>query len=42
MHGELREYQRDGVAFFVEREFALLADEMGLGKTVQTIVAIKE
>ena len=40
MHSKLREYQRSGVAFFLERESALLADEMGLGKTVQTIVAI--
>ena len=40
MHSTLREYQRSGVAFFLERESALLADEMGLGKTVQTIVAI--
>lgn len=41
MHSTLRDYQRNGVSFFLERESALLADEMGLGKTVQTIVAIQ-
>lgn len=41
MPDTLREYQRAGIAFFIEREAALLADEMGLGKTVQTIVAIR-
>jgi SNF2 family DNA or RNA helicase len=38
---QLREYQRTGVAFLLERDSALLADEMGLGKTVQIIVAVK-
>lgn len=37
----LRPYQRDGVAFLVEREAALLADQMGLGKTVQVAVALQ-
>ncbi len=37
----LREYQRSGVNFLLERHTALLADEMGLGKTVQAIVALR-
>lgn len=37
----LRPYQRDGVAFLLEREAALLADQMGLGKTVQAAVALQ-
>jgi SNF2 family DNA or RNA helicase len=37
----LRNYQVDGLSFFMESEAALLADEMGLGKTVQTILAIR-
>ena len=41
MPKELREYQRNGVAFLLKRDSALLADEMGLGKTVQVIVAVK-
>ena len=36
----LREYQWEGVSFFMRSESALLADEMGLGKTVQTAVAL--
>lgn len=40
MMSKLREYQRQGVDFLVERDAAMLADEMGLGKTVQTIAAI--
>jgi SNF2 family DNA or RNA helicase len=39
-YDKLRPYQKEGVQFFIERDFALLADEMGLGKTVQTSVAI--
>lgn len=31
--GELREFQKEGLAFLVHNERALLADEMGLGKT---------
>lgn len=38
---QLRQYQRDGVAFLLQRDCALLADEMGLGKTVQVIVAVR-
>ena len=42
--GELRDYQREGVAwirFMTEHGFgALLADDMGLGKTIQTIAWI--
>jgi SNF2 family DNA or RNA helicase len=36
----LREYQHEGVAFFVRSDAALLADEMGLGKTIQAAVAL--
>ena len=43
-HGELRGYQREGVAFMqylADRGFhALLADEMGLGKTVQLLALL--
>lgn len=42
--GELRSYQREGVAFMqhlADRNFnALLADEMGLGKTVQLLALL--
>jgi SNF2 family DNA or RNA helicase len=34
-------FQRDGVAFLLERESALLADEMGLGKSIQAIAAVR-
>ena len=37
---ELRDYQRVGVEFLVNREHALLADDMGLGKTAQCSIAI--
>lgn len=36
----LREYQKDGVNFFLTSTGCLLADDMGLGKTVQVAAAI--
>jgi superfamily II DNA or RNA helicase len=45
LRGELRDYQRQGVAWltFLRRAQlgALLADDMGLGKTLQTLCAIR-
>uniref|UniRef100_A0A0N4ZNG7 Helicase ATP-binding domain-containing protein n=1 Tax=Parastrongyloides trichosuri TaxID=131310 RepID=A0A0N4ZNG7_PARTI len=43
--GELKEYQMEGLAFLVAREFSypcggILADDMGLGKTAQMIALI--
>lgn len=35
--GELREFQKEGLAFLLNSRRALLADEMGLGKTVQAL-----
>lgn len=44
LSGALRDYQREGVAWLVQRcgedGAALLADDMGLGKTVQTLALI--
>ena len=37
----LRDYQKEGVGFLVQRDAALLADEMGLGKTIQAIIALR-
>lgn len=36
---DLYPYQREGVAFLLDRSRAYLADEMGLGKSVQALVA---
>lgn len=41
LYTELRDYQKEGVRFLIERDHAFLADEMGLGKTVQTAVALE-
>lgn len=35
--GELREFQKEGLAYLLANDRALLADEMGLGKTVQAL-----
>ena len=40
LNGELRPFQRAGVAYVVEKKKAIIADEQGLGKTVQAIAAI--
>ena len=37
---DLRDYQKDGVHFLVQRDHALLADDMGLGKTAQCSIAL--
>ncbi len=39
---QLKEFQKTGVKFLINRETALLADDMGLGKTVQAAAAIQE
>lgn len=39
--GELREYQKVGVAFVRSREKSMLCDQMGVGKTIQAIAAIE-
>lgn len=36
----LRDYQRQGVAWLLERKSALLGDDMGLGKSLQTLAAV--
>ena len=35
--GELRQFQKEGLAFLLHNRRTLLADEMGLGKTVQAL-----
>ena len=37
----LRDYQKEGVSFLLENNYALLGDDMGLGKTVQVIAGLK-
>lgn len=39
---QLKEFQKTGVKFLIERKTALLADDMGLGKTVQAAAAIQQ
>jgi SWI/SNF-related matrix-associated actin-dependent regulator 1 of chromatin subfamily A len=39
---ELLPFQKEGVAFALDREASLIADDMGLGKTVQAIGVINE
>ena len=39
--GELRPFQRAGVAYVLEARRAFLADEQGLGKTVQALAALE-
>lgn len=39
---ELRDYQKEGAAFLMERDNAILADQMGLGKTIQVLSAFSE
>ncbi len=41
LRGNLRPFQRAGVAFAVRAERCLIADEMGLGKTVETIATLE-
>lgn len=41
VHGELRPFQRAGVAYLLRRRRAILADEQGLGKTVQALAALE-
>ncbi len=36
-HGDLMEFQKEGVGFLLQNTRTLLADEMGLGKTVQAL-----
>jgi superfamily II DNA or RNA helicase len=40
--GELRPFQRAGVAYVVHARRTFLADEQGLGKTVQALAALEE
>ena len=40
--GELRPFQRAGVAYVLHARRAFLADEQGLGKTVQALAALEE
>ncbi|HET6398418.1 MAG TPA: DEAD/DEAH box helicase [Candidatus Thermoplasmatota archaeon] len=42
LEAKLRPYQREGVAFALERKRILLADAMGLGKTLQALAAIEK
>ena len=39
--GELRPFQRAGVAYVLEARRTFLADEQGLGKTVQALAALE-
>lgn len=39
-NGQLREFQKEGVAFLLNNAPTLLADDMGLGKTVQALAWI--
>lgn len=39
---QLKDFQKTGVKFMINRSTALLADDMGLGKTVQAATVIKE
>jgi hypothetical protein len=39
--GELKPFQRAGVAYLLDRRRAFLADEQGLGKTIQALAAIE-
>lgn len=40
--GELREFQKEGLAFLCNNERTLLADEMGLGKTIQALAYLSK
>jgi len=40
--GELRPFQRAGVAYVLHARRAFLADEQGLGKTIQALAALEE
>ena len=39
-HGELMDFQQEGLSFLLQHDRCLLADEMGLGKTVQALACI--
>lgn len=39
---ELRPYQKLGMKWLIDRDFAILADDMGLGKTAQALSAMGE
>ncbi len=39
-HGELMDFQQEGLTFLLQHDRCLLADEMGLGKTVQALACI--
>ncbi|HEX3511555.1 MAG TPA: DEAD/DEAH box helicase [Solirubrobacteraceae bacterium] len=41
LQGELKPFQRAGVAYALERRRAFLADEQGLGKTIQALAALE-
>jgi SNF2 family DNA or RNA helicase len=40
LNGELRNFQKKGVAFVAEKKKVILGDQMGLGKTIQAIGAV--
>ena len=39
--GELKPFQRAGVAYLLERRRAFLADEQGLGKTIEALATLQ-
>jgi SWI/SNF-related matrix-associated actin-dependent regulator of chromatin subfamily A-like protein 1 len=41
LEGELKPFQRAGVAYLLERRRAFLADEQGLGKTIEALAALE-
>lgn len=41
LHGELMDFQKEGVAYAVDKGCVLIADEMGLGKTIQALAFIQ-
>ncbi|HEX2066485.1 MAG TPA: DEAD/DEAH box helicase [Candidatus Thermoplasmatota archaeon] len=42
LEGQLRPYQKEGVAYALQRRRILLADSMGLGKSLQALVAVEK
>jgi SWI/SNF-related matrix-associated actin-dependent regulator of chromatin subfamily A-like protein 1 len=41
LHGELKPFQRAGVAYLLARRRAFLADEQGLGKTIEALATLQ-
>ena len=41
-HGELMEFQKEGLGFLLQNNRTLLADEMGLGKTVEALAYLAQ